>query len=101
MLAADAKPQEPGREVILAGNGGSAFDGRLDAAQAGCVADDPNGSADGVGTIGASEDVEGHNGAEARHEAARGLVGRMIETARVAHELYLGKLSEAISQLCG
>ena len=40
MFAADAEPQQSGREVGLAGDGGSAFDRRLDAAQARGVADD-------------------------------------------------------------
>jgi hypothetical protein len=33
MFAADAEPSQFGRKVGLARNGGSAFDGRLDAAQ--------------------------------------------------------------------
>jgi hypothetical protein len=41
MLAPDAEAQQTGREVGLAGNGGSAFHARLDAAQARGVTDDP------------------------------------------------------------
>jgi hypothetical protein len=49
MFASDAEAQQSGRKVGLARNRGSAFDGRLDAAQAGGMADDPDRSADGVG----------------------------------------------------
>ena len=54
MLASDAEPQQPGRQVGLAGNCGSTFDGRLDAAQACRMTDDFHRSADGVGALGAA-----------------------------------------------
>jgi hypothetical protein len=48
--------------VGLARNGGAAFDGRLDAAQAGGMADDLHRSADGVGGLRPALDVERHHG---------------------------------------
>ncbi len=58
MLAADAEPEQAGRKVRLAGNGGSAFDGRLDAAEAGGVPEDPHRAADRVGALAAAPDVK-------------------------------------------
>jgi len=101
MLASDAEPQQSGRKVGLAGNRGSAFDGRLDAAQARGMADDPHRSADGVGAPGPALDVEGHDGAEAGHEAARRRVRRMVGAARVAHDPHTGMPGEALGEFGG
>jgi hypothetical protein len=81
MFASDAEPQQSGRQVGLAGNGGSALDGRLDAPEARGVADDSHRPADGVGAFGPTLHVEGHDGAEAGHEASRRRVGRMVGAA--------------------
>ena len=101
MLASDAEPQQPGRKVGLAGDRGAAFDRRLDAAQARGVADDPHRPADGVGALGTAVDVEGHDGAEAGHEAAGGRVGRMVGAAGVAHDLHPLVPREVVGELRG
>ena len=85
----------------LAGDGGAAFEGRLNAAQARGVADDPYPSADGVGAFGAALHVEGDDGAEAGHEAAGRRVGRMVGPAGVAHDRQLGVPGEALGELGG
>ena len=45
--------------------------------------------------------VEGHDGAEAGHEAARGGVGRVVGAAGVAHDLHPGVLGEVLGELGG
>jgi hypothetical protein len=101
MFAADAEPQQAGRKVGLAGNGHSALDGRLDAAQARGVANYLHRSADGVGALGAALHVEGHDGAEAGHEAAGRRVARVVGAAGVANDLHSGMLREALGEFGG
>jgi hypothetical protein len=85
----------------LAGDGGSAFHGRLDPAQAGGVVDDPDRSAYVVGTLGSSAHVEGHDCTEPVHEAAGRLVRRMIRPPGVTHDLHAGVAGEAVGQVGG
>src|SRR5919197_2770601 len=92
VLAADAEPEQGGWQVLLAGDGGAAFDGRFDRAETGGVPDDPQGLADGVRAGRVAANVEGDHGSVAAHEAARGRVRRMRGEAGVADRADLGML---------
>src|SRR6266487_4619370 len=84
VLASDAEAQEPGREMLLPGQLGPAFDGAFYTAEAGRGPYEADGVAYDVGCCRVAE-LEAEHGAESAHLRGCAVVPGVIGQARVTH----------------